>query len=92
MVKTVNYGKTFKTVAEKIYSFGIGGRFLFASVMTGTVSIKHIYYEDAVCQDLSNICSNVLAHVQFNSSCTWCEMYVSVCKNHGLKAYVSLRE
>lgn len=39
LIKTVNYGKSFKTIAEKIYSFGIGGRFLFASVMTGTVSI-----------------------------------------------------
>lgn len=39
LIKTVDYGKTFKTIAEKIYSFGIGGHFLFASVMTGTVSI-----------------------------------------------------
>lgn len=36
--KTSDYGKTSKTIAEKIYSFGIGGRFLFASVMTGSVS------------------------------------------------------
>ncbi|XP_012679722.1 sortilin 1b isoform X1 [Clupea harengus] len=35
--KTSDYGKTSKTIGEKIYSFGIGGRFLFASVMTRTV-------------------------------------------------------
>lgn len=37
--RTADYGKTIKTVANKIYSFGLGGRFLFASVMTGKVSI-----------------------------------------------------
>uniref|UniRef100_A0A673CT32 Sortilin n=1 Tax=Sphaeramia orbicularis TaxID=375764 RepID=A0A673CT32_9TELE len=36
--RTTDYGKTIKTVATKIYSFGLGGRFLFASVMTGKVS------------------------------------------------------
>ncbi|KAK3539957.1 hypothetical protein QTP70_019599 [Hemibagrus guttatus] len=43
LVKSVNYGKTFKTVAEKVYSFGIGGRFLFASVMTGTGMMRMIH-------------------------------------------------
>ncbi|KAG7332459.1 hypothetical protein KOW79_004293 [Hemibagrus wyckioides] len=43
VVKTVNYGKAFKTVAEKVYSFGIGGRFLFASVMTGTGMMRMIH-------------------------------------------------
>lgn len=36
--RTTDYGKSFKTVAAKIYSFGLGGKFLFASVMTGKVS------------------------------------------------------
>lgn len=36
--RTTDYGKSFKTVASKIYSFGLGGKFLFASVMTGKVS------------------------------------------------------
>lgn len=46
--RTTDYGKTIKTVGKKIYSFGIGGRFLFASVMTGEgmkrmiqVSVNH---------------------------------------------------
>lgn len=32
-------GKSFKTIGVKIYSFGLGGRFLFASVMADKVSV-----------------------------------------------------
>lgn len=41
--KTVDHGRTIKNIAEKIYSFGIGGRFLFASVMTGTGTLRMIH-------------------------------------------------
>uniref|UniRef100_A0AAY4B397 Sortilin n=1 Tax=Denticeps clupeoides TaxID=299321 RepID=A0AAY4B397_9TELE len=41
--KTSDYGKTFQSIREKIYSFGIGGRFLFASVMTGTGNMRSIH-------------------------------------------------
>ncbi|XP_008316698.1 sortilin 1b [Cynoglossus semilaevis] len=41
--KTSDYGKTIKTVASKIYSFGLGGRFLFASVMTGKGTLRMIH-------------------------------------------------
>lgn len=37
--KSVDFGVNIKTVAERIYSFGIGGRFLFASVMAGSGNI-----------------------------------------------------
>uniref|UniRef100_A0A3Q4AC26 Sortilin n=1 Tax=Mola mola TaxID=94237 RepID=A0A3Q4AC26_MOLML len=37
--RTTDYGKTIKSIANKIYSYGLGGRFLFASVMTDKVSI-----------------------------------------------------
>lgn len=37
--KSVDLGANIKTVAERIYSFGIGGRFLFASVMAASGSI-----------------------------------------------------
>jgi len=37
--KSVDLSVNFKTVAERIYSFGIGGRFLFASVMAGSGNI-----------------------------------------------------
>ncbi|KAJ8017219.1 hypothetical protein DPEC_G00015530 [Dallia pectoralis] len=41
--KTSDYGKTIKTVATKIFSFGLGGKFLFASVMTGTGTMRAIH-------------------------------------------------
>ncbi|XP_068608821.1 sortilin 1b [Brachionichthys hirsutus] len=41
--RTTDYGKTFKTIATKIYSFGTGGRFLFASVMTGKGTLRMIH-------------------------------------------------
>ncbi|KAK7135828.1 hypothetical protein R3I94_014487 [Phoxinus phoxinus] len=37
--KSVDLNANFKTVAERIYSFGIGGRFLFASVMAASGNI-----------------------------------------------------
>ena len=41
--RTTDYGKTIKTVANNIFSFGLGGRFLFASVMTGKVRMRSNY-------------------------------------------------
>ncbi|KAI1893173.1 hypothetical protein AGOR_G00141180 [Albula goreensis] len=41
--KTTDYGKTFKTIGTKIFSFGLGGRFVFASVMTGTGTLRMIH-------------------------------------------------
>ncbi|XP_067095330.1 sortilin 1b [Osmerus mordax] len=41
--KTSDYGKNIKTVASKIFSFGLGGRFLFASVMTGKETLRMIH-------------------------------------------------
>ncbi|XP_035015693.1 sortilin 1b [Hippoglossus stenolepis] len=41
--RTSDYGKTTKTVASKIYSFGLGGRFIFASVMTGKGTLRMIH-------------------------------------------------
>ncbi|XP_068598081.1 sortilin-like [Brachionichthys hirsutus] len=34
--KTSDYGRSFKTIAARVYSFVLGGRFVFASIMTGT--------------------------------------------------------
>ncbi|MGH0156136.1 UNVERIFIED_CONTAM: hypothetical protein FKN15_031184 [Acipenser sinensis] len=34
--KTSDFGKSFRTIGTKIYSFGLGGKFIFASVMTGS--------------------------------------------------------
>uniref|UniRef100_A0A673N3K9 Sortilin-like n=1 Tax=Sinocyclocheilus rhinocerous TaxID=307959 RepID=A0A673N3K9_9TELE len=46
--KSADLGVNFKTVAEGIYSFGIGGRFLFASVMTGSGNIMPSASEDMI--------------------------------------------
>lgn len=37
--KTVDYGRSFQTIASRVYSFVLGGRFVFASIMTGTVCV-----------------------------------------------------
>ncbi|XP_061843645.1 sortilin 1b [Nerophis lumbriciformis] len=41
--RTTDNGKTIATVATKIYSFGLGGRFLFASVMMGKGTLRKIH-------------------------------------------------
>nr|XP_019944759.1 PREDICTED: sortilin-like [Paralichthys olivaceus] len=41
--RTSDYGKTIKSIASKIYSFGVGGRFIFASVMTGKGTLRMIH-------------------------------------------------
>uniref|UniRef100_A0A672PRN4 Sortilin-like n=1 Tax=Sinocyclocheilus grahami TaxID=75366 RepID=A0A672PRN4_SINGR len=46
--KSVDFGVNIKTVAERIYSFGIGGRFLFASVMAGSGNIMPSASEDVI--------------------------------------------
>ncbi|XP_077438606.1 sortilin-like isoform X2 [Vanacampus margaritifer] len=43
MRRTTDFGKTIKTIATKLYSFGLGGRFLFASVMTGKANERKIH-------------------------------------------------
>ncbi|XP_038154064.1 sortilin-like [Cyprinodon tularosa] len=42
--KTIDYGKTFRTVASRVYSFVLGGKFVFSSIMTGagTERVIHI--------------------------------------------------
>uniref|UniRef100_A0A8C6SCI1 Sortilin 1a n=1 Tax=Neogobius melanostomus TaxID=47308 RepID=A0A8C6SCI1_9GOBI len=34
--RSSDYGRSFKTVASRVYSFVLGGRFVFASIMTGS--------------------------------------------------------
>ncbi|XP_030077384.1 sortilin isoform X2 [Microcaecilia unicolor] len=41
--RTNNFGRNFKTVASRVYSFGLGGPFLYASVMTEMGSTRRIY-------------------------------------------------
>lgn len=37
--KTADYGRSFQTIATRVYSFVLGGRFVFASIMTGKVCV-----------------------------------------------------
>ncbi|XP_034022836.1 sortilin-like isoform X1 [Thalassophryne amazonica] len=41
--KTVDYGISFKTIAKKVYSFVLGERFVFASILTGTGTERMIH-------------------------------------------------
>ncbi|XP_077430278.1 sortilin-like [Vanacampus margaritifer] len=41
--KTVDYGKSFQTIATRVFSFVLGGRFLFASIMTGKDTERMIH-------------------------------------------------
>ncbi|KAL6464343.1 hypothetical protein MHYP_G00266600 [Metynnis hypsauchen] len=41
--KTSDFGQSFKTIGSRIYSFGLGGRFIFASVMSATGSTRMIH-------------------------------------------------
>ncbi|XP_032405441.1 sortilin-like [Xiphophorus hellerii] len=42
--KTMDYGKTFHTIASRVYSFVLGGKFVFSSIMTGmgTERVIHV--------------------------------------------------
>lgn len=42
--KTMDYGKTFHTIASRVYSFVLGGKFVFSSIMTGMVCVSFIYF------------------------------------------------
>ncbi|XP_074833711.1 sortilin [Carettochelys insculpta] len=41
--KTSDFGKSFKTIGSRIYSFGLGGRFLFASVVAEKGNTRRIH-------------------------------------------------
>ncbi|XP_036803626.1 sortilin [Oncorhynchus mykiss] len=65
--KTVDYGKTIKTVAIKIFSFGLGGKFLFASVMTGTGTLRMIHVSTNQGEDWNMAQLPPVGHEEFYS-------------------------
>ncbi|XP_029013381.1 sortilin 1b [Betta splendens] len=67
LMRTTDYGKTFKVVATKVYSFGLGGRFLFASVMTGkgTLRIIHVSVDQGDTWNIAQL--PPVGHEQFYS-------------------------
>ncbi|KAM3872372.1 sortilin 1b [Diretmus argenteus] len=65
--RTTDYGKTIKTVASKIFSFGLGGRFLFASVMTdkGVSRMIHVSVDQGEVWNMAQL--PPVGHEQFYS-------------------------
>ncbi|NWZ53140.1 SORT protein, partial [Haliaeetus albicilla] len=65
--KTSDFGKAFKVIGTKIYSFGLGGRFLFASVMTekGTTRRIHVSLDQGETWNMAQLPS--VGHEQFYS-------------------------
>ncbi|KAM6979703.1 sortilin [Aplochiton taeniatus] len=41
--RTLDYGKSYQTIATRVFSFVLGGRFVFASIMTGTSTERMIH-------------------------------------------------
>uniref|UniRef100_A0A8C7P6F5 Sortilin 1b n=1 Tax=Oncorhynchus mykiss TaxID=8022 RepID=A0A8C7P6F5_ONCMY len=65
--RTTDYGKTIKTVATKIFSFGLGGKFLFASVMTGTGTLRRIHVSTNQGEDWNMAQLPPVGHEEFYS-------------------------
>ncbi|XP_065554503.1 sortilin isoform X2 [Lathamus discolor] len=65
--KTSDFGSSFKVIGTKIYSFGLGGRFLFASVMTeqGTTRRIHVSLDQGESWNMAQLPS--VGHEQFYS-------------------------
>ncbi|XP_010181493.1 PREDICTED: sortilin, partial [Mesitornis unicolor] len=65
--KTSDFGKAFKVIGTNIYSFGLGGRFLFASVMTekGTSRRIHVSLDQGDSWSMAQLPS--VGHEQFYS-------------------------
>uniref|UniRef100_A0A671SSC2 Sortilin n=1 Tax=Sinocyclocheilus anshuiensis TaxID=1608454 RepID=A0A671SSC2_9TELE len=65
--KSLDYGKTFKTIGSRIYSFGLGGRFVFASVMTdsGSKRMIHVSVDQGETWDMAQL--PTVGHEQFYS-------------------------
>uniref|UniRef100_A0A8C4HUS8 VPS10 domain-containing protein n=1 Tax=Dicentrarchus labrax TaxID=13489 RepID=A0A8C4HUS8_DICLA len=65
--KTADYGRSFKTIATRVYSFVLGGRFVFASIMTGTRMI-HVSVDGGEVWNMAQL--PTVNHEQFYSFLT----------------------
>ncbi|XP_053724583.1 sortilin-like [Synchiropus splendidus] len=65
--KTVDYGRSFKTIASRVYSFVLGGRFVFASIMTekGTERRIHVSVDGGEVWNMAQL--PTVNHEQFYS-------------------------
>ncbi|XP_067099962.1 sortilin-like isoform X2 [Osmerus mordax] len=65
--RTVDYGRSFRTIATKVYSFVLGGRFIFASIMTGTGTERMIHVSVSGGEDWNMAQLPTVGHEQFYS-------------------------
>nr|XP_055040114.1 sortilin isoform X1 [Misgurnus anguillicaudatus] len=65
--KSLDYGRTFQTIGSRIYSFGLGGRFLYASVMTelGSTRMIHVSVDQGETWNMAQL--PIVGHEQFYS-------------------------
>ncbi|XP_018589458.2 sortilin-like [Scleropages formosus] len=65
--KTTDYGRTIKTIGTRIFSFGLGGRFIFASIMTaeGTTRVIHVSVDQGDMWNMAQL--PAVGHEQFYS-------------------------
>lgn len=65
--KTVDYGKSFQTIATRVYSFVLGGKFVFASIMTGkgTERMIHVSVDGGEVWNMAQL--PIVNHEQFYS-------------------------
>uniref|UniRef100_A0A671TAI3 Sortilin-like n=1 Tax=Sinocyclocheilus anshuiensis TaxID=1608454 RepID=A0A671TAI3_9TELE len=65
--KSLDYGKTFKTIGSRIYSFGLGGRFVFATIMSdsGSTRMIHVSVDQGETWDMAQL--PTVGHEQFYS-------------------------
>ncbi|XP_074532895.1 sortilin-like [Halichoeres trimaculatus] len=68
--KTTDYGQSFKTIAARVYSFVLGGRFVFASIMTGmgTERMIHVSVDEGEVWNMAQL--PTVNHEQFYSILT----------------------
>uniref|UniRef100_A0AAR2LMN5 VPS10 domain-containing protein n=1 Tax=Pygocentrus nattereri TaxID=42514 RepID=A0AAR2LMN5_PYGNA len=63
--KTSDFGQSFKTIGSRIYSFGLGGRFIFASVMSGSTRMIHVSVNKGEVWNMAQL--PTVGHEQFYS-------------------------
>ncbi|XP_066528812.1 sortilin isoform X2 [Hoplias malabaricus] len=65
--KTLDYGQSFKTIGSRIYSFGLGGCFIFASIMSakGLTRMIHVSVDQGEVWNMAQL--PTVGHEQFYS-------------------------
>uniref|UniRef100_A0A7N6AMZ3 VPS10 domain-containing protein n=1 Tax=Anabas testudineus TaxID=64144 RepID=A0A7N6AMZ3_ANATE len=69
--KTTDYGRSFSTIATSVYSFVLGGRFVFASIMTGRRKI-HVSVDGGEVWNIAQLPPKRFFKYQVVSLCVVC--------------------